>query len=183
MIVWIVKTHTKTVCVNIFAEWLAVSPPSTGNKAGHCKPKKGRGDRLKRQPVSAIVDQVYERPRFSAAHCADVLSHVTFRVFYCVPHPYIWGFPGSSEVKASACNAGELGSIPGLGRSPGEGNDTPLQYSCLGNPINRGAWQATVCRFAKSQTQLSNWAQAHTCFVRKIIFLWLYIALVFQDHF
>ena len=132
MIVWIVKTHTKTVCVNIFAEWLAVSPPSTGNKAGHCKPKKGRGDRLKRQPVSAIVDQAYERPRFSAAHCADVLSHVTFRVFYCVPHPYIWGFPGSSEVKASACNAGELGSIPGLGRSLGWRDRLPTPVLWLG---------------------------------------------------
>ena len=46
------------------------------------------------------------------------------------------GFPGGSEVKASACNAGDLGSIPGLGRSPGEGNGNPLQYSCLENPID-----------------------------------------------
>ena len=44
----------------------------------------------------------------------------------------------------SACNAGDLGSIPGLGRSPGEGNDNPLQYSCLENPMDKGAWQATV---------------------------------------
>ena len=49
------------------------------------------------------------------------------------------GFPGGSEVKASACNAGDLGSIPGLGRSPGEGNGNPLQYSCLENPMDRGA--------------------------------------------
>ena len=54
------------------------------------------------------------------------------------------GFPGSSEVKASACNTGELGSIPGLGRSPGEGTVNPLQYSCLENPMDRGAWWATV---------------------------------------
>ena len=47
---------------------------------------------------------------------------------------------GGSEVKASACNAGNPGSIPGLGRSPGEGNGTPLQYSCLENPMDRGAW-------------------------------------------
>ena len=46
------------------------------------------------------------------------------------------GFPGSSEVKASACNVGDLGSIPGLGRSPGEGNGNPLQYSCLENPMD-----------------------------------------------
>ena len=49
------------------------------------------------------------------------------------------GFPGGSEVKASACTVGDLGSIPGLGRSPGEGNGNPLQYSCVGNPMDRGA--------------------------------------------
>ena len=52
------------------------------------------------------------------------------------------GFPGGSEVKASACNAGDLGSIPGLGRSPGEGNGNPLQYSCLENPMDGGVWWA-----------------------------------------
>ena len=51
------------------------------------------------------------------------------------------GFPGGSEGKASACNAGDLSSIPGSGRSPGEGNGNPLQYSCLENPMDRGAWQ------------------------------------------
>ena len=53
-------------------------------------------------------------------------------------------FPGGSEVKASACNIGDLGVIPGSGRYPGEGNSHPLQYSCLENPIDRGAWWATV---------------------------------------
>ena len=62
------------------------------------------------------------------------------------------GFPGGSEVKASACNAGDLGLIPGLGRSPGEGNGNPLQYSCLENPMDGGAWWATVHGVAKSQT-------------------------------
>ena len=64
--------------------------------------------------------------------------------------------PGGSEVKASASNAGDLGSIPGSGRSPGEGNGNPLQYSCLGNPMDRGAWLATVHGVAKSRTQLSD---------------------------
>ena len=64
--------------------------------------------------------------------------------------------PGDSEVKASACNAGDLGSIPGLGRPPGEGNDNPLQYSCLENPMDRGAWWATVHGIAKSRTRLSD---------------------------
>ena len=54
------------------------------------------------------------------------------------------GFPGGSEIKASACNVGDLGSIPGSGRSPGEGNGNPLQYSCLENPMDGGAWWATV---------------------------------------
>ena len=54
------------------------------------------------------------------------------------------GFPRSSVSKASACNAGDLGSNCESGRSPGEGNDNPLQYSCLENSMNRGAWQATV---------------------------------------
>ena len=62
------------------------------------------------------------------------------------------GFPGGSEVKASACNVGDLGSVPGSGRSPGEGNGNPLQYSCLENPMDGGAWWATVHGVAESQT-------------------------------
>jgi len=65
------------------------------------------------------------------------------------------GFPHSSLGKESACNAGDLGLIPGSGRSPGEGNGNLLQYSCLENPMDRGAWQATVHGVAKSQTRLS----------------------------
>ena len=57
----------------------------------------------------------------------------------CVEHS-----PGSSVGKESACRAGDLGLIPGLGRSPGKGNGNPLQYSCLKNSMDRGAWQATV---------------------------------------
>ena len=62
----------------------------------------------------------------------------------------------SLDDKVSACNVGDLGSIPGLGRSPGEGNDNPLQHSCLENPMDRGAWWATVNGVAKSQTRLSD---------------------------
>ena len=68
---------------------------------------------------------------------------------------FFWlGFPGGSEYKASACNAGDLGLIPGWGRSPGEGNGNPLQYSCLENPMDGEAWWATVHGVAKSQTRL-----------------------------
>ena len=66
------------------------------------------------------------------------------------------GFPGGSEVKASASNAGNLGSIPGSGRSPGEGNGNLLQYSYLENSMERGAWWSTVHEVTKSWTQLSN---------------------------
>ena len=66
----------------------------------------------------------------------------------------IWGFPGGSDGKESACNVGDPGSIPGLERSPGEGNGFPLQYPCLENPMDRGAWWAAVHRVAKSRTQL-----------------------------
>ena len=65
-------------------------------------------------------------------------------------------FPGGSDGKVSACNAGDPGSIPGLGRSPGEGNGNPLQYSCLENPMDRGAWWAAVHGVMKSQTRLSD---------------------------
>ena len=59
-------------------------------------------------------------------------------------------------VKIPPATAGDTGSVPGSGRSPGKGNGNPLQYSCLGNPIDRGAWQATVLGVAKSQTRLSD---------------------------
>ena len=72
------------------------------------------------------------------------------------------GFPGGSDGKESACNTGDLGSVLGLGRSPGEGNGYPLQYSCLENSMDRGAWQATVHGVAKSRTRLSDEAHAHT---------------------
>ena len=70
----------------------------------------------------------------------------------CFSYTYLLGFPGSSDGKESACNVGGLGSVSGLGRFPGEGNDYPLQYSCLENPMDRGAWQTTVHGVAKSQT-------------------------------
>ena len=59
-----------------------------------------------------------------------------------LPTPVFLGFPGISDSKESVCTARVLGSIPGLGRSPGEGHGNPLQYSCLENPMDRGAWRA-----------------------------------------
>ena len=65
-------------------------------------------------------------------------------------------FPGGSDGKVSACNAGDPGLIPGLGRSPGEGNGNPFQYPCLENLTDRGAWWTAVHGVAKSQARLSD---------------------------
>ena len=62
------------------------------------------------------------------------------------------GFPGGSDGKESPCNAGDPGSIPSSGRCHGEGNDNPLQHSCLENPMDRGAWQVTVHGVTKLDT-------------------------------
>ena len=71
-------------------------------------------------------------------------------------------FPGGSEVKASASNVRDVGSVPGSGRSPGEGNGNPLQYSCLENPMDGEAWWDTVHGVAKSRTRLSDFTHLLT---------------------
>ena len=73
-----------------------------------------------------------------------------------LPTPVLLGFSGVSDGKESACSAGDLSSISGSGRSPGGGHGNPLQYSCLENPMDGGAWRATVSGVAKSQTRLSD---------------------------
>ena len=73
-------------------------------------------------------------------------------------------FPGGSDSKQFACNVGDMGLILVSGRSPGEGNGNPLQYSCLENSTDGGAWWATVRRVTKSWTQLND---EHTCIQRK----------------
>ena len=83
----------------------------------------------------------------------NVLSWVGYLLGVCKRED----FPGGSDGKESACNAGNLGLIPGLGRSPEEENGNLLQYSCLRNPMDRRAWWATVHSVAKSQTRLSDW--------------------------
>ena len=77
-------------------------------------------------------------------------STVSLRIWIVVK--FRGGFPVGSEVKASACNVGDLGLIPGLGRSSGEGNGNPLLYTCLENSTDRGDWRATVHGVAKSRT-------------------------------
>ena len=80
---------------------------------------------------------------------------------YAIPR----GFPGGSDGKVSACNEGDLGSIPGSRRSPGEENRNRLQYSCLENPMEGGAWQATVHGVAKRRTWLSDWTELKRTYV------------------
>ena len=119
--------------------------------------------RRHRESLKARDPHVYTTN--TALRCSSTLPPQTVNSIHFWPNNYIRcsstnrdpvGFPGGSEGKVSACNAGDPGSIPGLGRSPGEGNGNPLQYSCLENPMDRGAWQATVHGVAKSWTQLSN---------------------------
>ena len=76
------------------------------------------------------------------------------RIYFVTPSTYDSGFPRGSVGKESACNAGDLGLIPGSGRDPGEGNSNPLQYSCLENSMDEGARQGTVHGIAKNQTRL-----------------------------
>ena len=89
-------------------------------------------------------------------YCAISSSSGNMLLFsvYAVPS---LDFPGGSDSKEPVYNAGDLGSIPGSGRSPGEGNGDPLQYSCLENSMDRGTWRAIVHGITKSQTWPSDW--------------------------
>src|SRR5574340_597013 len=93
-------------------------------------------------------DIIVKSPYFSDFR----MDSFTLYHIYNTPHC----FPSGSDGKVSVRNAGDPGSIPGLGRFPGEGNGSPLQYSCLGNPMDRRAWQVTLQGVCKSQTQLSD---------------------------
>ena len=94
--------------------------------------------------------------------CGQIEEHIYSLLGHVPPALSRWGFPGGSGVKNPLATAGDAASIPGLGRSPGEGNGNPLQHSCLENPIDRGAWQATIHGVAKSPTWLSDWTRTTT---------------------
>ena len=92
-------------------------------------------------------------PRKAVGHVFSLDIYMISSSFY---HPhYNQGFPGDSDGKESVCNAGDLGLILGSGRSPGEGNGNPLQYSCMENSMDK-AWRATVHGFAKSHIGLND---------------------------
>ena len=93
-----------------------------------------------------------------------------------------WGPPGLPRWlsgKESASNTGDESSIPGLGRSPGEGNGNPLQYFCLGNPMDTGAWQATVHRVTKSQTPMTHWLNNMS---HRVSINWGVVVVAFQQR-
>ena len=87
----------------------------------------------------------------------EILLFLLFYIFcFLLKYKFIYGFPNGSIGKESNCNVRDLGLIPELGRAPAEGNGNPFQYSCLKNPMDSGAWWATVQWVAKSQTRLSD---------------------------
>ena len=122
---------------------------------------------LKRLVFSTEQPFTFVENPFSLYTYVSILDSTPFWrsiwLFHLIPYCFdycsfivTFGDPGGSDSKASVYNAGDLGSIPRSGRSPGEGNGNPLQYNCLENPMDRGAWQATIHGVAKSRTQLSD---------------------------
>ena len=96
--------------------------------------------------IFPVVVYGYDSWAIKKAECQRIDA---FELFF---FKLLQGFPGGSDSKESARNGGNLGSFPGSGRSLGEGNGNPLQYSCLENPMDRGAWWASVPEVTKSQT-------------------------------
>ena len=91
------------------------------------------------------------RSSFCAWNTIPTSVHIILMIFkFCSNVTLLKGFPGGSDSKESTCNAGDLGSVRGLGRSTGEGNGNPLQYSCLENLMDREAWQTIVHGIAQS---------------------------------
>ena len=107
--------------------------------------------RLQQRYLPSTVNNEIKVLRIKRSFLIQVLSHQWYRS----------GVPGSSDGKASTYNAGDPGLIPGLGRSSGEGNGNPLQYSCLENPMDWGAWWATAHGVAKSRTRLRDFTSLH----------------------
>ena len=105
-------------------------------------------------PILSAASICLELIKFIVFHFFKILFHISKIVIKSLCKQ----IPGGSDGKESACNAGDLGSIPGSGRSPGEGKGYPVQYSCQENPMDRGAWQATVHGVAKSQTRQNDFA-------------------------
>ena len=109
----------------------------------------------KREPCSLATTALYLEQQFHRTFGNKIWKTMAKSVC-CYKFTLSKDFPGGSDGKAPVHNAGDPGSIPGLGRSPGEGNGTLLQYSCLENPMEGGAWWATVHGVTNSQIRLSD---------------------------
>ena len=118
-------------------------PPFHGSLLSFPLPPQPSEGQTQNQTDPSLVREIVEKQDVGASllFCQPLFCS------FCVP-----GFPGDSDGKEFACSVEDLGLIPGLRRSPGEGNGNLFQYSCLENSMNRGAWQATVHGVAKSQT-------------------------------
>ena len=103
-------------------------------------------------------------------------------LLFNMPSSFVMAFPGGSLFKNVPANAGEANSIKKLRRSPGEGNGNPLPYSCLRNPMDRGAWRATIYGVIKSWTQLSNWTHTHAIMIQKTNLPLLWINVFKKNH-
>ena len=105
-----------------------------------------------RQDSEITLKDCSEEARRGARICKSFCNKVTKRLLLIKENFPLKRLPHSLVSEESACNVGDPGLIPGSGRSPGEGNDNPLQYSCLENPMDRGAWRATVHGLQESDT-------------------------------
>ena len=108
--------------------------------------------------IPTVHENVNKKVRSHPKPHSEII--ITKTPFY--PFIHICGLPQWLSGKESACNAGDVGSTPGLGTFSGRRHGKPLQYSCLENPMDRRAWWAIAHRVTKSQTRLSEWAHAHT---------------------
>ena len=110
--------------------------------------------------ISCLIDYICKQTSYIITWFRTAYLFAAFLLILQLHTDFAW-----HQSKASACNAGDLGSIPGSGRAPGEENGNPLQYSCLENPMDGGAWWATVHGVAKSQTRLRDFTHSftHSC--------------------
>ena len=129
--------------------------PSAMLRLSSSAPSSERGTLLPLAQFGVDLGTNYSRKRLNNVIGLFGVSNLPMTVAYRMRSETTWTcFPGSSDGKKSPYNAGDPGSIPGLGRSPGEGNSYPFQCSYLENPMDRGAWRAAVHGVTKSQTRL-----------------------------
>ena len=126
--------------------------------------------------VSRQADGMVQSAQDDVPNMFDTLTGMTRRLGTALalnPCAYTYSFPGGSDSEASTCNAGDLGLILGLGRSPGEGNGNLLQYYCLDNCMDRGAWRATVHGVAESHVTQHSTAQPTHNLSTRVTSKWL----------